>query len=86
MKEYKEIWRNYEENEGIMKDIIMKKYEGNMKKYERKYEEIWRKYEEICGKYENKDSPYIWAVGLGKILRSSFFRGGEGVVVRNFQV
>ena len=45
----------------------MKKYEGYMKKYE-----------EICGKYENNDSPYVWAVGLGKISRSSFFRGGEG--------
>ena len=40
-------------------------------------------------KYENKDSPYIWAVELGKILSSSsYFGGGRGVegVVRNFQV
>ena len=38
----------------------MKKYEGIMK-------------EEVCGEYENKDSPYIWAVGLGKIPSSSSY-------------
>ena len=40
--------------------------------------EIRRKYEEICGKYENKDSPYIWAVGLGKISSSSSYFGEGG--------
>ena len=52
------IWRNMKEYEGIMKDS----------------EEIWRKYEEIwinMWKYENKDSPYIWAMGLGKHRRHS---------------
>ena len=40
MEEYEQIWRNYEENEGIMKDIwrnmkdIWRNYDGNMKKYE----------------------------------------------------
>jgi len=39
-----------------------------------------KKYEGICGKYENKDSPYIWAVGLGKILSSSsYFEAGRGM-------
>ena len=31
---------------------------------------------EIYGKYENKDSPYIWTVGLGKISSSSSYPGG----------
>jgi len=30
---------------------------------------------EICGKYENKDSPYIWAMGLEKISSSSSYFG-----------
>ena len=60
MKEYEEVWRNYEEN---MKE----------------YEEIWRKCEEIWRKYENKDSPYVWAVKLRKILISSSYFGGRGV-------
>ena len=29
-------------------------------------------------KYENKDSPYIWPVGLGKISSSSFDLGRGG--------
>ena len=32
----------------------------------------------VCGKYENKDYSYIWAVGLGKISRSSFYVGWWG--------
>ena len=57
-KNMEKIWRNMKEYEGIMKDS----------------EEIWRKYEEIwinMWKYENKDSPYIWAMGLGKHRRHS---------------
>ena len=52
------------------------KYEENMKEYE----QDMTKYKEICGKYENKDSPYIWAVGLRKISSSSSYLegGGEG--------
>jgi len=60
----------------------MEKYDGNMKKFfqvpgPRGKLGIFlcpgnmKECEEICGKYENKDSPYIWAVGLGKISRSS---------------
>ena len=40
----------------------MKKYVGNIKK---------------CME-NNKDSPYIWAVGLGKISSSSSYLGGRG--------
>ena len=62
-------------------------YVRNMKELWRIYEEIWRKYEEIyvgnVKKYmENKkDFPYIWVVGLVKILSSSSYMGqvGEGV-------
>ena len=82
-KKYEEIWRNYEGY--TKKDIwrimkgIWRNYEGYMKKYEGIMKgEIWRKYEEICGKYENKDSLYIWVVGLGKISRSSSFFGAGG--------
>jgi len=35
-------------------------------------------YEEIFGNYENEDSPYIWAIGLGKISSSSSYLGGGG--------
>ena len=41
--------------------------------------ELWKIYEEISGKYENKDSPSIWAVGLGKIPSSSSYLEGWGV-------
>ena len=56
----------------------MKKYEGNAKKYVGNM----KKY------MENKDSPYIRAVGLENILRSSphlWTRRGEGWF-HNFQV
>jgi len=48
-----------------------------------KPQEIWRKYVENIKKYmKNKDSPYIWAMGIGKILSSSPYqlagRGGDG--------
>ena len=37
-----------------------------------------KKYKGNMKKYENKDSPYIWAVGLRKISRSSFYFGWGG--------
>ena len=91
----KNIWRNMQEYERNM--INMKKVWRNMKKYEgilkdiwknMEYEERMKKYEGILnGKYENKNSylwncPYIWAMGLTKILRSSLYLGGEGRGVR----
>ena len=68
MKEYEEVWRKYD---GNMKELGGK-YEGIMK-------DIWRNMKEIWwGKYESKDSPYIWALRLGKISSSSSDLGGGG--------
>ena len=77
----------------------MKKYEKNMNKYEentkkgeeymKNYEGIRKIYEEICWKYkethENKNSSYIWAVGLGKIPSSLSLGQGGGVAVSRFR-
>ena len=38
---------------------------------------IWRNKKKYVKKYENKDSPYVWAVGLGKIPSSSSYLGEE---------
>ena len=49
------------------------------------YEEkkIWRSMKKNMWEYENKDSPYIWAVGLEKMSRSSYF--GAGVAISRFR-
>ena len=74
----KNLLKNMKKYEGIMKGILR-----NMKEYQLNIE-IWRNYDECMKKYEEL-SPYIWAVGLGKIPSSSSYLGGVGVI-HNFQV